>query len=67
MINLLGDLWAKGEPLWDLALKNPKVQLHLYDKGAARKGRKMGHFNLLNPNLKKGCEEAEALFLELKT
>ena len=67
MINLLGDLWAKGEPPWDLALKNPKVQLHLYDKGAARKGRKMGHFNLLNPNLKKGCEEAEALFLELKT
>ena len=42
MINLLGDLWAKGEPLWDLALKNPKVQLP-YDK-VGEKGTKNGAF-----------------------
>ncbi len=67
MINLLGDLWAQGEPKWDVALNNPKVQLHLYDKGVARKGRKMGHFNLLNSDLKIATKEAEALFLKLKS
>lgn len=43
MANLLGDLWANGEPRWADALKDNQVKLHLYGKAAARVGRKMGH------------------------
>ena len=43
MANLLGHLWAKGEPKWDAALADPLVKLHLYGKAQARVGRKMGH------------------------
>jgi 5-(carboxyamino)imidazole ribonucleotide synthase len=47
MINLLGDLWAGGEPRWAEALRRPGVRLHLYGKAEARPGRKMGHLNCL--------------------
>ncbi len=47
MINLLGDLWAGGEPKWAAALAIPGVRLHLYGKKEARPGRKMGHLNCL--------------------
>lgn len=47
MINLLGDRWSEGEPDWEEMLKNSKSKLHLYDKGEARPGRKMGHVTLL--------------------
>lgn len=43
MANLLGDVWAKGEPNWAAALTDPHVKLHLYGKAQARAGRKMGH------------------------
>ena len=41
--NLLGDLWANGEPDWQGMLTMPDVKLHLYGKAEARPGRKMGH------------------------
>ena len=47
MVNLLGDLWAKGEPDWAAALALPGVRLHLYGKDEARPGRKMGHLTVL--------------------
>jgi 5-(carboxyamino)imidazole ribonucleotide synthase len=47
MANLLGDLWANGEPDWAAALALPDVKLHLYGKSAARPGRKMGHLTAL--------------------
>jgi len=47
MVNLLGDLWQKGEPKWPAALGLPGVKLHLYGKHAARPGRKMGHITAL--------------------
>ena len=47
MVNLLGDLWAGGEPRWEEALKRPGVRLHLYGKAEPRPGRKMGHLNCL--------------------
>ena len=50
MINLLGDLWADGEPRWEEALSRPGVRLHLYGKAEARPGRKMGHLNCLATN-----------------
>jgi 5-(carboxyamino)imidazole ribonucleotide synthase len=43
MVNLLGDLWERGEPDWTAALAVPEVKLHLYGKEHARAGRKMGH------------------------
>ena len=47
MVNLLGDLWAGGEPRWAEALRRPGVRLHLYGKAEPRPGRKMGHLNCL--------------------
>jgi 5-(carboxyamino)imidazole ribonucleotide synthase len=47
MANLLGDLWADGEPDWMAALRFPDVKLHLYGKAAPRPGRKMGHLTAL--------------------
>ena len=35
MANLLGDLWASGEPDWAAACAFPDVKLHLYGKTAA--------------------------------
>jgi 5-(carboxyamino)imidazole ribonucleotide synthase len=43
MANLLGDLWAEGEPNWAAACRLPDVKLHVYGKAAPRPGRKMGH------------------------
>jgi 5-(carboxyamino)imidazole ribonucleotide synthase len=43
MANLLGDIWANGEPDWAAALADPRVKLHLYGKADPRPGRKMGH------------------------
>ncbi len=43
--NLLGDVWLKGNPRFDLVLGVPGVRLHLYEKHQPRKGRKMGHLS----------------------
>lgn len=47
MANLLGDLWAGGEPDWGAACAFPDVKLHLYGKLEARNGRKMGHLTAM--------------------
>jgi 5-(carboxyamino)imidazole ribonucleotide synthase len=47
MANILGDLWARGEPRWAGALADPRVKLHLYGKASPRPGRKMGHLTAL--------------------
>jgi 5-(carboxyamino)imidazole ribonucleotide synthase len=47
MVNLLGDVWAKGEPNWAKALELPNVKLNLYGKAEPRIGRKMGHLTAL--------------------
>ncbi|NBT89456.1 MAG: 5-(carboxyamino)imidazole ribonucleotide synthase [Verrucomicrobia bacterium] len=46
MFNLLGDLWAQGEPDWSPVLALPGGVLHLYGKTQARPGRKMGHLTV---------------------
>ena len=38
MVNLLGDLWAAGEPDWAAALAEPGARLHLYGKARAPAG-----------------------------
>jgi 5-(carboxyamino)imidazole ribonucleotide synthase len=51
MVNLLGDLWADGEPGWSAALgRDPGLRLHLYGKRTASPGRKMGHLTVLDPD-----------------
>jgi 5-(carboxyamino)imidazole ribonucleotide synthase len=46
MVNLLGQLWARGEPDWQAATSTPGAHLHLYGKTEARPGRKMGHLTV---------------------
>ena len=65
--NLLGDLWLDAEgkprqPRFDLALAIPGVDLHLYEKHSARKGRKMGHLSAVGAT----PEEAVKRVLEAK-
>ncbi|OGU21965.1 MAG: 5-(carboxyamino)imidazole ribonucleotide synthase [Hydrogenophilales bacterium RIFOXYD1_FULL_62_11] len=48
MVNILGDRWHNGGPHWNTLLTHPNIKLHLYGKEAARPGRKMGHFNVLD-------------------
>ena len=47
MANLLGDLWADGEPNWAAACAVPDVKLHVYGKADPRPGRKMGHMTVM--------------------
>ncbi|HXU32870.1 MAG TPA: 5-(carboxyamino)imidazole ribonucleotide synthase [Thermoanaerobaculia bacterium] len=60
MANLLGDLWADGEPDWTAALAYPQVKLHLYGKVEARAGRKMGHLTALAATADEAAELALA-------
>ncbi|MGH9162444.1 MAG: 5-(carboxyamino)imidazole ribonucleotide synthase, partial [Vicinamibacteraceae bacterium] len=47
MANLLGDLWAAGEPNWAAAAAFPDVKIHVYGKDRPASGRKMGHLTAL--------------------
>lgn len=60
MANLLGDVWAGGEPDWAAALSDPRVKLHLYGKSEPRVGRKMGHLTAI-------AETAEHATLAVRT
>lgn len=60
MANLLGDLWADGEPRWDRALAMPGVFLHLYGKAEARPGRKMGHLTAIGATSAEAAQRARA-------
>jgi len=50
MVNFLGDRWANGEPLIQLANTNNQATMHLYGKNDARPGRKMGHLTVVGEN-----------------
>lgn len=66
MVNLLGDLWRNGqEPDWAKVLADPSAKLHLYDKGQAVPGRKMGHITVTAPTLEAALRRAEALHASL--
>jgi 5-(carboxyamino)imidazole ribonucleotide synthase len=60
MVNLLGDVWANGEPDWAAALADPQVKLHLYGKPEPRKGRKMGHITVLAETAQEAAVKALA-------
>jgi len=65
MTNLLGDCWAQTEPDWESLLRNPQVKLHLYDKGEARPGRKMGHFTVTGDSVNEAVDRADRIFRQL--
>jgi 5-(carboxyamino)imidazole ribonucleotide synthase len=58
MVQLLGDLWAHGEPNWARAVAIPGVHLHLYGKTQARAGRKMGHITAMAATLEEAYHNA---------
>jgi 5-(carboxyamino)imidazole ribonucleotide synthase len=58
MANLLGDVWASGEPDWEAACTSPFVKLHLYGKLSPRPGRKMGHLTALGENAEETVRRA---------
>jgi 5-(carboxyamino)imidazole ribonucleotide synthase len=62
IVNLLGDVWLKGEPNFAAALAVPGVRLHLYEKNTPRAGRKMGHLSATGAT----AEEALERVLEAK-
>ena len=64
MVNILGDRWKDGGPNWEMLLTLPGIKLHLYGKEAARPGRKMGHFNVLDRDLERALAIAEMMRAE---
>ena len=46
MVNLLGEMWDRGEPKWARATASAACHLHLYGKTEPRPGRKMGHLTV---------------------
>jgi 5-(carboxyamino)imidazole ribonucleotide synthase len=62
MVNLLGELWANGEPRWQAVLEHPGAHLHLYGKREARIGRKMGHVTVCEASL----DRALAVALDMR-
>ena len=65
MVNLIGDLWARGVPAWHEILAHPEARLHLYGKDGPAPGRKMGHVVLLEDDTDRGLATAEALIATL--
>lgn len=59
MVNILGDSWIDGkEPAWHKAFTHTNLKLHLYGKPEARKGRKMGHFTVIDKDPKAALNAA---------
>jgi len=59
MVNILGDSWVDGqEPNWAQAFANSHLKLHLYGKQEPRKGRKMGHFTVIDKHQKEAINAA---------
>lgn len=66
IVNLLGDVWidaVEGKPNFASALAVPGVRLHLYEKLAPRRARKMGHLSATGAT----ADEALARVLEAKS
>ena len=66
LVILLGELWRGGvEPDWTKVLADPAAKLHLYDKGKAAPGRKMGHVTVTAADVDAAARRAEALHAAL--
>jgi len=66
MVNILGDAWHQGrQPDWSQTLADPSAKLHLYDKGTAAPGRKMGHITVTAATVDEAVRRAETLHATL--
>ncbi len=66
MVNLLGDLWHTNKPpAWENLFAHSNAKLHLYGKREARPGRKMGHYNVLAPELEDALQLAKSIKQQL--
>ena len=65
MVNILGDIWQSGSPVFSTVLAQPGCHLHLYGKSEARPGRKMGHVNCLGGDARSAEAQAKACHQEL--
>jgi 5-(carboxyamino)imidazole ribonucleotide synthase len=65
MVNLLGDLWAAGEPRWEHVWRQARAKLHLYGKAQAKPGRKMGHFTVLADDIDRALIVASEIKAQL--
>lgn len=64
--NLMGALWAEGEPCWERIGEAEGVQLELYGK-RPREGRKMGHLAFRAESAPRALEMAAAWRVRLKS
>ena len=60
MANLLGDVWANGEPDWAAAAAFPGVKIHLYGKTVPKPGRKMGHLTAFGASVEEAAATVRA-------
>jgi 5-(carboxyamino)imidazole ribonucleotide synthase len=61
MLNLLGDIWLEklgSDPNFFAIFKLPSAHVHLYGKGEARMGRKMGHLTITAATADQACAGA---------
>ena len=58
IVNLLGDIFLTMTPNLPAALEVPGVRLHLYEKRAAKMGRKMGHLSAIGATADEALERA---------
>lgn len=65
--NLLGDLWADGDPAWEKALAVSGVRLHLYGKRGPRPGRKMGHLSAVAPTGEEALRRVQQAYAALRS
>ena len=66
IINLLGDIWLTMTPDFPAALAVPGVRLHLYEKRAAKMGRKMGHLSAVGATAEEALARVQEGMLRLR-
>jgi 5-(carboxyamino)imidazole ribonucleotide synthase len=62
IVNLLGEVWLKGEPDFAAALAVPGVRLHLYEKHTPRVGRKMGHLSAVGATADEALDRTQEAY-----
>jgi 5-(carboxyamino)imidazole ribonucleotide synthase len=67
IVNLFGDLWQDGAPMFERVLRESGVRLHLYGKKSARPGRKMGHLSATGSTSEKALSCARDAYARLTT
>ena len=65
MVNLLGDVWQRGQPQWEHVFASSEAKLHLYGKQEARPGRKKGHYTVLGRDADDALQRALAIRAKL--